>query len=152
MKESFAARAESGLNPSMKTGVNPGTKMDTGSQSKTVTPITGGREASLANLKPFQPGQSGNPSGRPKKIIDAEKLAEESLEDAMKMLKKLMKSDNEKVALAAAQTLIDRAMGKARQSVAHTIGKDKDVPELTTAELIDLVRSRTGTASTETSN
>jgi Family of unknown function (DUF5681) len=31
--------------------------------------ISGSRERSLANLKKFQPGVSGNPSGRPKKSL-----------------------------------------------------------------------------------
>jgi len=31
--------------------------------------VSGSRERSLANLKKFQPGQSGNPSGRPKKSL-----------------------------------------------------------------------------------
>lgn len=33
--------------------------------NKVVAETTEGRQRSLANLKPFQPGQSGNPSGRP---------------------------------------------------------------------------------------
>ena len=144
------------MNPLKKTGVNPGMKMATESQSETGDVQPANKYSHhLPNAgapHQFKPGQSGNPNGRPKKVVDAERIAEESLEEAMRKLTKLMKSDNEKVALAAAQTLIDRAMSKARQSVAHTIGKDKDVPELTTAELFDLVRSRTGTASTETSN
>lgn len=33
---------------------------------------TGGRARSLANLKPFEPGKSGNPAGRPKSITFSE--------------------------------------------------------------------------------
>jgi hypothetical protein len=36
--------------------------------------ISGSRENSLANLKKFKPGQSGNPSGRPKKSLLAKSL------------------------------------------------------------------------------
>jgi hypothetical protein len=33
--------------------------------SDEITAVTVGRQRSLANLKPFQPGQSGNPAGKP---------------------------------------------------------------------------------------
>lgn len=100
----------------------------------------------------FKPGQSGNPGGRPRKVQEATEIAENAIEAAMRKLVALIDSESEKVSLVAAQAIIDRTMGKPKQSVAHTLSDDKDIPELTTAELIGIVRSRTGAASTETSN
>lgn len=65
----------------------------------------------------FRPGQSGNPNGRPKKQKTIAQLAEEHSEKAMLKLVKLIDDDNPKVALAAAQAVIDRYMGKPKQSL-----------------------------------
>lgn len=64
--------------------------------------------------KPFQPGQSGNPGGRPK-MPDALKarIAKLASKDAVDVLQNALKSADEKVRLQAAGMLMDRAWGKA---------------------------------------
>jgi hypothetical protein len=70
---------------------------------------------SLANLKPpFQPGQSGNPGGRPKRDVAAEIAAAifENNEEAIgKAYLKLLKRGS----LGAFSLLSDRAFGKVAQ-------------------------------------
>ena len=70
------------------------------------------REISNANLKPFQPGESGNPNGRPKgrsitaelrKLIDKGDTAEELADILYRMSKK---------DLGALKELLDRTDGK----------------------------------------
>jgi lipopolysaccharide biosynthesis regulator YciM len=74
--------------------------------------------ANTAGLKaPWQKGQSGNPNGRPKKVQTVAQLAEDNSEKALKKLIKLIDSDKDQVALAAAQAVLDRAMGKPKQSM-----------------------------------
>ena len=83
------------------------------------------RARSLANLKPFQPGQSGNPAGRPKSITLSEtlrrELAKECPEEAdqtyaERIAAVLCKSAAEGN-VRAAQEIADRTEGKPRQSV-----------------------------------
>jgi len=64
--------------------------------------------------KPFQPGQSGNPGGRPK-MPDALKarIAKLASKDAVDVLQNALKSADERVRLQAAGMLMDRAWGKA---------------------------------------
>ena len=71
----------------------------------------------------FQPGQTGNPNGRPKKLPDLDKLLAEVLgpdkdgRDGMEiiieaLLKKAAKGD-----VKAAELLLNRGYGKARQFI-----------------------------------
>ena len=64
--------------------------------------------------RPFQPGQSGNPDGRPK-MPDALKarIAKLASKDAVDVLQNALKSADEKVRIQAAGMLMDRAWGKA---------------------------------------
>lgn len=96
-------------------------------------------ERSLANLKPFQPGQSGNPSGRPKKVRELASIAEENSEKAMRKLAKLVDSSDDRVALAAAQALLDRSMGKPTQTNVNIT--KQDVADLDINELYAIAKS-----------
>ena len=68
--------------------------------------------------KPFKKGQSGNPGGRPKMASDVKALAQDHCAAAIKKLAALMKSKDERTAIAACKDLLDRGIGKAPQ--AHT--------------------------------
>lgn len=77
------------------------------------------------NLKPFKPGQSGNPKGRPKKIpaIDvllAEVLGEEKEgKSAAQAILIALRAKATKGDVRAAEVLLDRAYGKAKQEIKH---------------------------------
>jgi hypothetical protein len=77
-------------------------------------------------LKPFPKGKSGNPKGRPKKlpaldVLMAEVLGEEK--DGMSAAKAILAKLRQKAAagdVRAAEILLDRAYGKAKQSLEVT--------------------------------
>ncbi len=63
--------------------------------------------------RPWAPGQSGNPSGRPKTAPVIQELARSHAPEAMETLVRLMRgADKDGVRLAAAQAILDRAYGK----------------------------------------
>lgn len=73
--------------------------------------------------KQFKPGQSGNPAGRPKKLPQLDKLLADVLgsidadnSPAQKILEALAKKA-EKGDTRAAEIILDRAYGKAKQSI-----------------------------------
>lgn len=107
--------------------------------AEAVANVTAIRDRRLANLRPFRKGQSGNPAGRPRKLVTVSQLAEGSSEKALKKLIALMDSEKDTVALAAAQAILDRAMGKPKQSLDVT--NKKDVADFDLAELHAIARS-----------
>lgn len=59
--------------------------------------------------KPFEPGKSGNPGGRPKGIAAK---AREHTDRAVEVLVEGMEDDDRRVRIAAAKELLDRGYGK----------------------------------------
>jgi hypothetical protein len=84
-----------------------------------------GKPNPIPNSKPFQKGQSGNPNGRPKlpdlkeaiaKILAEEKDGKTALDAILAALRmKAAKGD-----VRAAQELLDRGFGKAKQHIDNT--------------------------------
>ena len=60
----------------------------------------------------FQPGQSGNPSGRPRADPEVKEILKAAAPDAARKLVELMNSKNEKIAFQAAQEILNRTQGK----------------------------------------
>lgn len=65
----------------------------------------------------FQKGQSGNPGGRPKEDAEVKALARAAGPEAIEKLVELMRCDEKRTSLAAAQALLDRGFGKPSQAV-----------------------------------
>lgn len=112
--------------------------------------LTDTRDESLANRATpqfvqagepyrFKPGQSGNPNGRPRKIEKATDTAVDSLQKAIERAASLVDNEDPRIALAAAQLIIDRAMGKPKQTVENV--ESKKVNEMTEEEILDRLRA-----------
>jgi hypothetical protein len=89
----------------------------------TKTTAGSGKRGNIANLKPFQKGVSGNPSGRNqfsdgKSYVRAK--AQELAFKALSVLEAQLDSTDERIAQSAAKEILDRAFGKPVQCLAST--------------------------------
>jgi hypothetical protein len=76
----------------------------------------------LANLtKPWKPGESGNPGGRPKAIYDIMRLARTKAPEALQTLYEIMtdKGASDRDRVAASIALLDRGCGRSPVPVLH---------------------------------
>ena len=69
--------------------------------------------------RPFRPGQSGNPGGRPRVVGELRELARARAPEAIEELARLaMKARSESARVAAIRELLDRGYGKPTQFLA----------------------------------
>jgi hypothetical protein len=66
----------------------------------------------MTNGGQFPKGRSGNPGGRPAITSEVRELSQKSAPKAFARIVKLMNDKNPRIALAAANTVLDRACGK----------------------------------------
>lgn len=106
-----------------------------------MTPAANTQENSPADrVAPYKwkPGQSGNPNGRPRKLRLLSDIADTHSEAALLKVVELMNSTDERIALVAAQTILDRVMGKPKQSVETT--HKREASDYSRAELLAIAR------------
>jgi hypothetical protein len=84
----------------------------------------------------FKPGQSGNPSGYSKAIVEVAHAAREHTREAIDTLARIMRDEKATASarVGAAAALLDRGWGKAQQNV--SIHHSGDMRNLTDAELL----------------
>ena len=90
--------------------------------------------------RPFKPGQSGNPGGRPRVLRDVQELAREKSPEAIETLSNIMHDTKAPRAarVAAANPLLDRGYGKPTQPISQTLTK-VDPSSLSDEELAAIV-------------
>lgn len=106
------------------------------------TPASGNssENTGAANLKPWRPGQSGNPRGRPPVPPELRDLARAHTAAAISALVEIM-SDREASAsarVAAATAILDRAHGRPPTEIDLRAGGLPGAPPITTAEFARL--------------
>jgi hypothetical protein len=84
----------------------------------------------------FKPGQSGNPGGRPKAIVEVAAAAREHTVEAIETLRDIMRNVKATASarVSAAAILIERGWGKAPMTI--TLNRDTDFKALTDDELL----------------
>ena len=82
----------------------------------------------------WQPGQSGNPRGRPRAPFDIAAMCREHAAEAVATLVEALKDPRHKV--AAAEALLDRGFGKPRQVVETTDGASPGALHFLAASLV----------------
>ena len=85
---------------------------------------------------PFEPGQSGNPSGRSKKSNAAAGKCREHTDKAIAVLIKSLASEKEDVALKAAEQILNRGWGKPQEYVEVSGDEENPLRQKITVELI----------------
>ena len=77
-------------------------------------------------LRPFRPGQSGNPSGRGGEYHEIQRICRAASPAAARRMVELMQSADERIALMAAEKVLERGWGKPREA------RDADIPDAET--------------------
>ena len=65
----------------------------------------------------FQRGRSGNPGGRPKLPADIREAFKAKAPEALEVLTRCLQSGDDRIAMMAAQAILDRGYGKPTQSI-----------------------------------
>jgi hypothetical protein len=87
-----------------------------------IPPPLSGRARSVANLTPFKPGQSGNPSGLSQGLsayAEARRMCSRATPEAVARQIELMRSSDERVAFMATDAIIKRGAGPVRDHSAE---------------------------------
>ncbi|MDI6773155.1 MAG: DUF5681 domain-containing protein [bacterium] len=83
--------------------------------------------------RPWQPGQSGNPGGRPKAVVAVAELARQHTEEAVATLAAIMRAEVRGVRpgdmVRAAEALLARGWGQPTQPLEHAAGEQRVVIE-----------------------
>ena len=83
--------------------------------------------ANEQNLKHFKKGESGNPNGRPRKLPELDKLLADVMGEekdglsAAEAILKALRAKATKGDIRAAEVLLDRAYGKAKQTIDNNL-------------------------------
>lgn len=93
-----------------------------------------------AGLIPWKPGQSGNPGGRPALYSEVLAMAREFAPKAISRLIELIQSPDDRVALMAADKLLERAYGKPKEIQDDKSSAPPDLGALDAADLAELRR------------
>ena len=97
-----------------------------------------------ARGRPFEPGQSGNPGGRPRVIGELRDLARTHAPEAVRELARLaMHAKSETPRIAAIRELLDRGFGKATQPIVadgEVVPDNLDLESLRAEILSDVAR------------
>jgi hypothetical protein len=82
----------------------------------------------------FQPGQSGNPGGRPKEGAELRAAARQHTQAALEAIVAGLADNDMRIRLKAAELILDRGYGKAPQSM--TVAGDETAPLITRIERV----------------